>query len=213
MVTSASAIYAGVPLMEGQFVVANASGTALPISPGDYVAWSGNYIIAAEDALGGWKASGLGIALDRNPARDWAGREVVNSALLVARYGVFLVSASFSGKPLYGTLAYPVTTGSAVNGVSGTTGVGSTWNTAAPSTTLPQAITYDYKDIASAISAYVAGTATGSALLPGSGLLSAKAVSALNSGVAQVVGWNDDGANAGTGQLYIALWDRNADYY
>jgi len=28
-----------------------------------------------------------------------------------------------------------------------------------------------------------------------------------------VIGWNDDGAAAGTGQLYIALWDRNADYY
>lgn len=212
MAVTAKSAYNGVPVADGQFVVADASGTALAINPGDYVCWSGNYIIATEDADSTWKVSGLGIALDRNPAYDWAGRQVVNSALLVARHGLFHVSASFSGKPLYGTLAYPVTTGSGVNAPSGATGLGATWNTAAPTAALPQAITYDYRDIASAISAYVAGTATGSALLPGSGLLSATTVSALNSGIAQVVGWSN-GSNAGTGELDIVLWDRNADYY
>lgn len=176
MAVTAKSAYNGVPVADGQFIVGDASGTALAINPGDYVCWSGNYIIATEDADSTWKVSGLGIALDRNPAYDWAGRQVVNSALLVARHGLFHVSASFSGKPLYGTLAYPVTTGSGVNAPSGATGLGATWDTGVPVS--------------------VSG---------GTGAAPVK-------GVAQVVGWSN-GSNAGTGELDIVLWDRNADYY
>jgi len=109
-----------------------ASGTAHEINPGDYVSWSGNYIIATHTGVASWKASGVGIACTRNPARDWAGRLVINSAVIVATRGTFAVSAAFSGKPLFGVLAGPVTTGSGVMAASGVTGLGSTWNTAVP---------------------------------------------------------------------------------
>jgi len=153
-----------------------ASGTAHEINPGDYVSWSGNYIIATHTGIAYWKASGVGIACTRNPARDWAGRLVINSAVIVATRGTFAVSAAFSGKPLFGVLAGPVTTGSGVMAASGVTGLGSTWNTAAPV-------------------AVSGGTAA--APVPA---------------VATVFEWADTGP-AGTGQLGIWLWPRNADYY
>jgi hypothetical protein len=212
MSVTALPAFSGTPVADGQFIACPASGTALEINPGDYVCWSANYIIAANTGVASWKASGIGIALDRNPAMDNAGRQVINSAVMVARWGTFRVSANFSGKPLYGVVAAPVATGSGVNGVSGNTGVGSLWNTAAPAPTVPQAITYDYKDLASAISAYVTYSASGSALLPASGLLAAKAVSASVAGVATVINFYDSGP-LGTGQLDIVLWDRNADTY
>jgi hypothetical protein len=130
-VSAANAIY-GIPVADDQYVVGNSNATTNIINPGDWVVLSGSGIAAAEDAQAWMKASGLGIAMDRNPATDNAGRSVVNSALLVATRGQFRVSASFSGKVLVGNLAYPVTTGSAVNGASGVTGVAATWNTAAP---------------------------------------------------------------------------------
>lgn len=176
MAVTAKGIYSGVPVSESMYVVAPVSGTAHEVNPGDYVAWSGNYIIAANDDLAYWKVSGLGIALDRNPAYDWAGRKVINSAVVVARHGVFHVSAAFSGKPAYGVLAFPDTTGSGVNGPSGNTGVGATWNTASP-----------------------VSVSGGTAAAP-------------VKGIAQVIGWSN-GSNAGTGELDIVLWDRNADYY
>jgi hypothetical protein len=130
-VSAANAIY-GIPVADDQYVVGNSNATTNIINPGDWVVLSGSGIAAAEDAQAWMKASGLGIAMDRNPATDNAGRSVVNSALLVATRGQFRVSASFSGKVLVGNLAYPVTTGSAVNGASGVTDVAATWNTAAP---------------------------------------------------------------------------------
>ena len=130
-VSAANAIY-NTPVSDDQYVVGNANATTNVINPGDWVVLSGSGVAAAEDAQGWMKASGLGVAMDRNPAYDNAGRQVVNSALLVATRGVFCVSGSFSGKVLVGNLAYPVTTGSAVNGPSGITGVAATWNTAAP---------------------------------------------------------------------------------
>jgi len=153
-----------------------ASGTAHEINPGDYVSWSGNYIIATHTGIASWKASGVGIACTRNPARDWAGRLVINSAVIVATRGTFAVSAAFSGKPLFGVLAGPIMTGSGVMAASGVTGLGSTWNTAAPV-------------------AVSGGTAA--APVPA---------------VATVFEWADTGP-AGTGQLGIWLWPRNADYY
>ena len=132
MAVTAQGAVSAILVRDDLYVTVNASGTAFEINPGDYVAFSGFYAVAANTGVAGWKASGVGIALDRNPAYDWAGRPVVNSALLVATRGVFRVSACFSGQPLYGTIVSPVTTGSAVNAPSGTTGVGSTWNTGAP---------------------------------------------------------------------------------
>lgn len=132
MAVAASAIFASTPAQEGMYLPLPASGTAHEINPGDYVSWSGNYIIATHTGIAYWKASGVGIACTRNPARDWAGRLVINSAVIVATRGTFAVSAAFSGKPLFGVLAGPVMTGSGVMAASGVTGLGSTWNTAAP---------------------------------------------------------------------------------
>jgi len=130
-VTAQNAI-SGLPVTDDMYVVGNANTTANVINPGDWVILSGSGIAAAEDAQAYFKVSGLGIALERNPAKDWAGRDVVNSALLIATRGVFRVSAAFSGQVLGGVLAHPATTGSAVNAPSGVTGVAATWNTAAP---------------------------------------------------------------------------------
>lgn len=171
-VTRGIPIYDAVPYTEG-----NASGTALEVNPGDYVAWSGQYIIAVHDGVAYWKASGIGVALERNPAIDRAGRYVVNSAVLIHRGGAtFRVSAAFSGQPNLGVLAYPDMTGSGVNGPSGLTGLGAVWNTATP-----------------------VSVSGGTAAAP------VKAVG-------QVVGWENTGP-AGTGQLDVYIWDRNADYY
>ena len=132
MTVTATNAASGIPVTDDQYIVMPASGTALIINPGDYVGASGFWIAAMEDAQAYHKASGLGIALTRNPAYDNAGRQVVNSAVVIATHGVFRVSASFSGQVLNGVLAYPVTTGSAVNAPTGLTGVGATWNTANP---------------------------------------------------------------------------------
>jgi len=133
MTVSATVASYGTPQVpDDLYVVGNANTTTNVINPGDWVIFSGSGIAAAEDAQAYFKASGLGIAMDRNPAYDNAGRTVVNSALLVSTRGIFRVSAAFSGQVLNGVLAYPASTGSAVNGVSGITGVAATWQTAAP---------------------------------------------------------------------------------
>jgi hypothetical protein len=131
-VSAAVAVFNNPMVADDTYVVGNANTTTNTINPGDWVVLSGSGIAAAEDAQAYFKASGLGIAMDRNPAYDWAGRSVVNSALVVATRGIFRVSAAFSGKVLLGNLAYPSTTGSAVNAVTGLTGVSPLWQTAAP---------------------------------------------------------------------------------
>jgi hypothetical protein len=133
MTVTASQAIAGIPMVtDDTYVYGNANAAANVINPGDWVIWSGSGVAAAEDAQAYFKVSGAGIALDRNPVLDRAGRTVVNSALMIATRGLYLVSASFSGRPLLGVLAYPVSTGSGVAVSTGVTGVGATWNTAAP---------------------------------------------------------------------------------
>ena len=176
MSVTAPNINSGIPVSDGMYVVGNASGTALEVNPGDWVAFSGQYIIAAPDGVASWKASGVGIAMTRNPHYDSHGRIIVNTAVVIARRGGFRVSAAFSGQPLLGVLAFCDVTGSGVNAPTGLTGLGAVWNTASPVT--------------------VSG---GTAAAP-------------VKGVAQVVGWYNSGP-AGTGQLDIVVWDRNADYY
>lgn len=132
MTVSAQQAALAAPFSDDLYVVGNANATTNVINPGDWVVLSGSGIAAAEDAQAWMKASGLGIAMDKNPATDPAGRAVVNSALLVCTRGQFRVSAGFSGKVLNGVLAYPITTGSGVQSPTGLTGVASTWQTAAP---------------------------------------------------------------------------------
>lgn len=176
MTVSAKAAVSGIPVKDDQYVVGHGGTTALVVNPGDYVAYSGSCVVAAPTALSYWKVSGVGIALDRNPAYDAAGRAVVNSGILIATRGQFRVSASFSGQPNLGTVAAMKASGSGVNAASGVTGAGGTWITATPVSVS-------------------GGTAAGPVV-----------------GVAQVVGWHNSGP-AGTGQLDIRLWPRNADYY
>lgn len=121
-----------IPVSDSMYIPAAASG-ALEVNPGDYLAWSGQCVIAVNTGVAYWKASGAGIAMDRSPIIDWAGRSGPNTALIVATRGVFRVSAHFSGQPNLGTLVAPMTTGSAVNAPSAT-GIGARWNTATPVT-------------------------------------------------------------------------------
>lgn len=178
MTVTAPDALSGIPVVDSnQFIVINAVATTNTINPGDMIIWAGTgSAIAQSGNAAANKASAVGIALDRNPVYDWAGRSVANSALLVARHGIFRVTAAFSGNPARGTLAGPVTTGSGVNAGSGQTGVGATWNTAAP-----------------------VSVSGGTAAAP-------------VFGYGQVINWFNSGP-AGTGQLDVAVWDRNADYY
>lgn len=177
MAVTAPDAVSGIPATpDGQYVVMPATGTAQIINPGDLVIASGNYVVAGSANAAGAKASAIGIAVTRNPAFDWAGRQVINSAVVIARHGVFRVSANFSGRPLLGVLAGPDATGSAVNAASGQTGLGATWNTATP-----------------------VSVSGGTAAAP---------VFA----IAQVINWYNSGP-AGTGQMDVVVWDRNADYY
>lgn len=131
-VTAANAVSAIPVNADDSYVVGNACSTTNVINPGDWVVWSGTGIAAAEDAQAYMKSSGAGVAMDRNPAKDWAGRDVVNSALLIARHPIMRVTAAFSGQALNGVHVYPATTGSAVQAASGVTGAAATWQTAAP---------------------------------------------------------------------------------
>lgn len=173
-VTQKNVNYSNPEAVWSQYDKAPASGVA-EINPGDYLAFSGQYVIAVHDAVAFFKASGAGIAVDRNPAYDWRGVAVNNSALIYAREGKFRVSASFSGRPNLGVLVFPDMTGSAVNGVSGATGLGSVWGTALP-----------------------VSVSGGTAAAP-------------SKAVASMVAWYP--GNAGTGEMDIQLWQRNADYY
>lgn len=118
--------------VDSQYEVGAASGV-LEINPGDYVSYSGQYLIASHDGVAYFKASGAGIAVDRSPTYNERGAQVTNSALIYARWGKFVVSANFSGQPNLGVLAFPDMTGSGVNAPSGATGLGAVWNTALPS--------------------------------------------------------------------------------
>lgn len=129
MATIPQSAVAGVPYQEDiKFAVASATGN---ISVGDWLAYSGQFVLATNSGeTAYWKTSGAGIALDSNPVYDPAGRSVQNSALLYASDITIYASAAFSGQPTLGLGAYPVSTGSAVNGTTGLTGVGATWQTA-----------------------------------------------------------------------------------
>lgn len=114
-----------------QYDVASASGLQ-EINPGDYLSFSGNWVHATHDGVAWFKASGAGIAVDRNPKYDRFGGQENNGSLVYARFGKFRVSANFSGRPNVGVLAFPDMTGSGVNSPSGATGLGAVWNTALP---------------------------------------------------------------------------------
>lgn len=114
-----------------RYTQASATGT---INPGDWLLYSGQFVMATNSGHSAmWKASGAGVALDSNPMYDQFGNSVFNSAMRVLVEGTMWVTAAFSGQPTLGLGAYPVSTGSGVAAPTGRSGIGATWQTAAPS--------------------------------------------------------------------------------
>ena len=102
------------------------SGT---INYGDFLRYSGEYVIAT--VMGGTsdRASAAGVALDASPVTDQYGVSVTKDTIPYARAGVFKFRAAFSGRPALGIAARPNATGSAFRNVTGHTGAEPTWQT------------------------------------------------------------------------------------
>lgn len=163
--------------VDSQYEIAPASGL-MEVNPGDWLSYSGLYVVPTHDGVAWFKASAAGMAVDRNPTYDFRGIAINNSALIHAKRGKFRVSASFSGQPNLGVLVFPDMTGSGVNAPSGNTGLGAVWGTALPI------------------------------------LVSGATAAAPSKAVGQMVAWYGGTlANAGTGQMDIRIWERDADYY
>jgi hypothetical protein len=118
-------------LYDDAIIPINASGTALTITKGDYVIFSGVYGIAGQTALAGAKVSGVGIAMGNNPWYDELGVARANSALPVLVRGVVRVTATSGAHSALGLPVFPTTTGSGIVGQTGATGMGAIWMTAA----------------------------------------------------------------------------------
>lgn len=121
-------------LNDDNVFMGNASGTALTVTKGDWVAWSGIWIIAANTGISYYKVSGAGMALANNPQYDELGVPRPNTGLPVLRRGIVRVtgmSAVGDGSDiLLGLPVKPITTGSGIVGQTGATGIGSRWATA-----------------------------------------------------------------------------------
>lgn len=121
-------------LNDDAVIAVNASGTALTITKGDYVAFSGLWVVAANTGVAGWKTSGVGISLGNNPWYDELGVARANTALPVLVRGIVRVSGTSAvGDGSDVTLGLPVkptTTGSGIVGQTGATGMGAIWTTA-----------------------------------------------------------------------------------
>ncbi len=122
-------------LSDDAVIAGNASGTALTVTKGDYVAFSGLWIIAANTGVAGYKTSGLGVALAQNPWFDELGVARANTALPVLVRGIVRVTGSSAvgtGEDItLGLAVKPTTTGSGIVGQTGATGMGAIWTTAA----------------------------------------------------------------------------------
>jgi hypothetical protein len=126
-------------LYDDSVVAVSASGVQ-NVYPGEWMIYSGQWAIPAHDAIIGspaYRVSAIGVALDWNPAFDGEGF-VNNSGLTVLTRGIMRVSAADSataGTMILGSYCYPDLTGSAMyghTGVTGGTGLGPLWATAAP---------------------------------------------------------------------------------
>lgn len=122
-------------LNDDAIIAGNASGTALTITKGDYVAFSGLWVVAANTGVAGWKTSGIGVALGNNPWYDELGVARANTALPILVRGVIRVSGTSAlgdgSDVTLGLPVKPVTTGSGIVGQTGATGMGAIWTTAA----------------------------------------------------------------------------------
>lgn len=119
-----------------QIIVGRATGTGTPITKGDWVQFSGGFVVGLNtQATPAYRLSGIGVALENHPWYDELGVAREQTALNIMTHGVLRVSggsaASFSGAPGLGAAVYPATTASGIVGQTGATGVASIWLTAA----------------------------------------------------------------------------------
>lgn len=121
-------------LYDDAVIPVNASGTALTITKGDWVAFSGIWAIAANTGIASYKNSGVGVALANNPTYDSQGVARIQTALPVLTRGIIRatgMSAVGDGSDiLLGLPVKPITTGSGIVGQTGATGIGARWATA-----------------------------------------------------------------------------------
>lgn len=115
----------------GDIIFAQASGN-LTATKGDWLAFSGAYVVAANTGVAGFKASGAGVALGQNPYFDEFGTQRTNTAIPILTRGIIRVSACTSGYSNsagfnLGVPMAPASTASGIVGQTGATGVGPSW--------------------------------------------------------------------------------------
>jgi hypothetical protein len=121
---------------DDQIIYGKCTGTTI-ITKGDWLQFSGGFLINLVAAVGltGLRASAVGVALDNHPVYDPLGRSMENTAMPVLTHGVMRVSGgtavSFTGAPTLGSNVFPAATASGMVGVTGGTGIGGIWQTAA----------------------------------------------------------------------------------
>jgi|WetSurMetagenome_2_1015567.scaffolds.fasta_scaffold145970_2 hypothetical protein len=121
---------------DDQIIYGKCTGTTV-ITKGDWLQFSGGFLINLVAAVGltGLRASAVGVALDNHPVYDPLGRSMENTAMPVLTHGVMRVSGgtavSFTGAPTLGSNVFPAATASGIVGVTGGTGIGGIWQTAA----------------------------------------------------------------------------------
>lgn len=128
-VTANAPVYAAPKNYQWEFGAASGTGK---INVGDWLTYSGSFVLPGSSYTPANKASAAGIALDSNPQYDSYGNVVTASALLYGRAGVYRVSgASGAAAWTLGQPVWPSATGSGVAAPTGLTGVGALWAQAA----------------------------------------------------------------------------------
>lgn len=110
------------------YAIQTASGTGV-INVGDWLYYSGHFVLPGTAFTVANKASGAGIAIESNPQYDSFGNIVTATALQYGVAGVYRVSAR-SGAAAWtlGQPCYPSATGSGVAAPTGATGLGALWD-------------------------------------------------------------------------------------
>jgi len=119
-----------------QIIVGRATGTGNIITKGDWVQFSGGFVVGLNtQATPAYRLSGIGVALENNPWYDELGVAREQTAMNILTHGVLRVSggtaASLTGLPGLGAAVFPATTASGIVGQTGATGLGAIWQTAA----------------------------------------------------------------------------------
>jgi hypothetical protein len=108
----------------------NMGSTANTAHVGDYLAFSGDQVIAVSTANAFFRASGIGIALDQNPKWTNQGSAYHLTGMPVGVGGIYRVSA-VSAVYSAGDYVFPVLLGSGQVGQTGRTGRAAVWSATA----------------------------------------------------------------------------------